>query len=93
MNFISNTIKWIFGSLSDDTKNTLSLTRVVFLASIIIALKKWDAGYEINDYFYYFILINLSYLFFKYKALDLITKVLDSIITLKTNIKKESNNG
>lgn len=90
-----NSIKWFFGSLSDENKNTMSLTRVIFLLSVLVALDKWNKNIEIQEYFYYFILINLSYLFFKYKALDLISKIADAIISLRTGSvqKKEETNG
>ncbi len=84
---IINSLKWFFGALSDETKNTMSLTRIVFLATMIVALSKWNEGTEITEYFYYFILINLGYLFFKYKALDLVSKVVDALIYIRT--KKE----
>jgi hypothetical protein len=85
-----NSIKWFFGALSDDVKNTMSLTRVIFLASCVIALMKWNSSVEITDYFFYFLLINLSYLFFKYKALDLVSKIVDMIISSKASITKKS---
>lgn len=84
-----NAIKWFFGALSDDVKNTMSLTRVVFLASCVIALMKWNSSVEISDYFFYFLLINLSYLFFKYKALDIISKIIDAIISSKVMLTKK----
>lgn len=92
MNWLINSIKWIFGALSDENKNTMSLTRVVFLMSMIVALKKWDENIEIQEYFYYFILINLSYLFFKYKALDLISKIFDVIISSKKPVQETKDN-
>lgn len=85
-----NAIKWFFGSLSDDVKNTMSLTRAIFLASCVIALMKWNSGVEISDNFFYFILINLSYLFFKYKALDIISKIIDAIISSKVALTKKT---
>lgn len=84
-----NAIKWFFGALSDDGKNTMSLTRVIFLAACVVALSKWNSSVEIMDYFFYFILINLSYLFFKYKALDIISKIIDAIISSKAMIMKK----
>jgi hypothetical protein len=84
-----NAIKWFFGALSDDVKNTMSLTRIIFLAACVVALMKWNSGVEITDYFFYFLLINLSYLFFKYKALDIISKILDTIISSKVMLTKK----
>ena len=82
MNFFSP-FKWFFGALSAESRSLMSLTRFVFLISMVLAWKKWDSGTEITDYFFYFILINLGYLFFKSKFLDLINKISDAIITLK----------
>lgn len=84
-----NAIKWFFGAISDDVKNTMSLTRIIFLAACVVALMKWNSGVEITDYFFYFLLINLSYLFFKYKALDIISKILDGIISSKMMLTKK----
>lgn len=87
---VKDSIKWFFGAISDDVKNTMSLTRVIFLAACVVALMKWNSGVEITDYFFYFLLINLSYLFFKYKALDMISKIIDSIISSKTVLLKKT---
>lgn len=76
---MGNLIKWIFRALEDDQKGALSLSRVTYLVAFIFAILLWKDVKEVTQYHYYFILINLSYLLFKYKGLDIITKIIDII--------------
>lgn len=76
---MGNLIKWIFRALEDDQKGAMSLSRVTYLVAFIFAILLWKDVKEVTQYHYYFILINLSYLLFKYKGLDIITKIIDII--------------
>lgn len=78
-----NLIKWIFRALEDDQKGSLSLSRVTYLVAFIFAILLWKDVKEVTQYHYYFILINLSYLLFKYKGLDIITKIIDIVAQSK----------
>ena len=80
---MGNLIKWFFRSLEDDQKGSLSLSRVTYLVAFIFAILLWKDVKEVTQYHYYFILINLSYLLFKYKGLDIITKIIDIIAQSK----------
>lgn len=75
-------LNWIFNSLSDDNKGSMSLVRLTYLIGFIVALNIWKAGHEIPQNFYYFLLILVTYLLFKYKALDIVQSIIN-IISVK----------
>jgi hypothetical protein len=81
-----NAIGWFFGVLEDDIRSKMSLSRVTFLLSFLIAGHHWYNSVEIMQYHFYFLLINLMYLLFRYRALDLIGKIVDMITSSKTTV-------
>ena len=83
-------LNWVFNSLSDETKGSMSLARLTYLIGFLVAVNKWNDGKEISQYFFYFLLINLLYLLFKYRAFDLMQNVLTTISNLKTIYSKGS---
>jgi hypothetical protein len=86
-------VTWFLGALEDEHKKSVSLTRAIFLAAFVIAANSWRHNREITPNHYWFLLVNLMYLFFKYKALDVLARIAEatSAFTAATRQRKEEN--
>ncbi len=82
-------ITWIITALKDEDKEGLSLSRTTYLAAFILAMYIWAESNEIKEYHFTFLLIQLGYILFKDRALKLLNKFMDSLVTLRTGKKNE----
>lgn len=83
--FFSGIIGWIFCCVVDENKRGLSLSRLVFLVTVIAAHYNWTyLQKDIPTYQFYFIIINLSYILFKERALTIVSKIMDTVAIVKS---------
>lgn len=83
--FFSGIINWIFCCVVDENKKGLSLSRLIFLVTVIAAHYNWTyLQKDIPTYQFYFIIINLSYILFKDRALTIVSKIMDTVAVVKS---------
>jgi hypothetical protein len=80
---IKNSFNWILKSVADLERGGLSLSRITFILSILSAHYLWFYAIEITYYHFVFIMVNLSYILFKDKALSLLSKIMDTVALVK----------
>ena len=81
--FIKRIVIWFAISITDTERDGLSLSRVIFIITMGFAQYAWFLGREIPAFQFYFILINLSYILFTDRTLDILSKVVDMILAFK----------
>lgn len=78
-------LSWLLAIVSDENKKGLSLSRVLFILTVLAAHYNWTVlQKEIPTYQFSFIIINLSYILFKDRSITLLNKVMDTVVAVKT---------
>lgn len=88
--------KWFFVAFTDLNRFGMALSRAMFTLFGFEALRIWDRGDDIKVYHFYTITGCLGYLFFNFKFLEVISKIVDAMVTIKTGQipnKEDSTNG
>ena len=81
----SKSLAWLLACVTDENKKGLSLSRVLFILSVLTAHYNWTyLEKEIPTYQFSFIVINLMYILFKDRSLTILSKVMDSLVAMKS---------
>lgn len=85
MNIFTKSLAWFLAIVTDENKKGLSLSRVLFIISVLAAHYNWTyLEKEIPTYQFSFIVINLMYILFKDRSLTILSKVMDSLVAIKS---------
>ena len=87
-----NVIKWFANAFVESRNNRLSLSRVMFFISTMLANVMWFLQIPVTLYHFAFITISLLYILFKDKAIGIIEKAIDAIVAIRTGNSNQSDN-
>lgn len=87
-----NIIKWFSNAFVESRNDRLSLSRVVFFISAMLANVMWFLQIPVTPYHFAFITIILLYILFKDKAIGIIEKGIDAIVAIRTGKSNQSDN-